>query len=160
MLVLHFLIFEEGRIFALGHADRIEQVRIGGDVHRLHVGESGEHHLDLGRLEHAAVFVVVAILHLDVGLGEETEDLGEQVALVLGDLLRPVAAVLAQRHFLGHPVDLLLALPEVVGPGVLEGLVGLAGFEQRHLVVSGFWRGLGASDSYSESEPGIEGKRE
>ena len=93
-----------------------------------------EHHLDLGRLEHAAVFLVVAILHLDVGLGEEAEDLGEQVALVVGELLRPVAAILAQRHFLGHPVDLLLALPELVGPGVFERLVGLAGFEKGHLV--------------------------
>ena len=134
VLVLHLLIFEEHAVFAFGHADRVEQVRVGGDVHRLHVGEGGEHHLDLDRLEHAAVFLVVAILHLDVGLGEEAEDLREQVALVLGQLLRPVAAILAQRHFLGHPVDLLLALPELVSPRVFEGLVGLAGFEQRHLV--------------------------
>ncbi len=110
--------------------------RVGGDVHGLHVGERGEHHLDLGRLEHAAVLVVVAVLHLDVGLGEEAEDLREQVALVVAELLRPVAAVLAERHFLGHPVNLLLPLPELVGPRVFEGLVGLAGFEQRHVVVS------------------------
>jgi hypothetical protein len=51
---------------------------------------------------------------------------------MLGDLLRPVAAVLAQRHFLGQPVDLLLALPHVEGPGIFEGLVGLAGFEKGH----------------------------
>ena len=156
VLVGHFLIFEEGGIFAFGHADRVEQVRIGRDVHRLHVGEGGEHHLDLGRLEHTRVLVVVAILHLDIGLREETEDLREQIALVLGELLRPVAAVLAERHFLGHPVDLLLAFPEVVGPGVLEGLVGLTGFEQRHLVVLRF----SVNDSYRESEPGFEGKRE
>jgi hypothetical protein len=89
-----------------------------------------EHHLDLGRLEHAAVFVVVAILHLDIGLGEEAEDLGQQVALVGGELLRPVAAILAERHFLRHPVDLLLALPEVERPGIFERLVLLAGFER------------------------------
>ena len=77
---------------------------------------------------------MVAILHLDIGLGEEAEDLGEQIALVIGELLRPVAAVLAQRHFFRQPVHLLLPLPEIVGPGVLEGLVGLAGFEQRHVV--------------------------
>src|SRR3546814_4025533 len=103
-------------------------VAVRGDVHRLHVGESGEHHLDLGRLEHAAVFVVVAILYLDIGLGEEEEDLRQQVALVIGELLRPVAAILAQGHFFGHPVDLLLALPEIIGPGIFEGLVLLAGF--------------------------------
>src|SRR3546814_13602709 len=72
---------------------------VGGDVHCFHVRKRGEHHLDFGRLEHAAVFVVVAILHLDVGLGEEAEDLGEQVALVIGQLLRPITAILAQRHF-------------------------------------------------------------
>ena len=75
---------------------------------------------------------MVAILHLDIRLGEEAEDLRQQVALVLGDLLRPVAAVLTQGHLLGHPVDLLLALPEIIGPGIFEGLVGLAGFEKRH----------------------------
>ena len=56
---------------------------VGRDVHGFHVGEGGEHHLDLGRLEHAAIFVVVAILHLDIGLREEAENLGEQVALVV-----------------------------------------------------------------------------
>jgi hypothetical protein len=29
-------------------------------------------------------------------------------------------------------VDLLLALPEVVGPGIFEGLVGAAGFKKGH----------------------------
>jgi hypothetical protein len=29
-------------------------------------------------------------------------------------------------------VDLLLALPIFIGPGIFEGLVGLAGFEKRH----------------------------
>ena len=132
VLVLHLLILKEHAIFAFRHADRVEQVRVSGDVHRLHVGEGGEHHLDLGRLEHAAVFVVVAVLHLDIGLGEEAEDLRQQVALVVGKLLRPVAAILAQRHFLGHPVDLLLTLPDVERPGVFEGLVLLAGFEEGH----------------------------
>src|SRR3712207_8401510 len=52
---------------------------VGGDVHRLHVAERGQHHLHFGRLEHAAIFVVVAILHLYIGLGEEAEDLGQEV---------------------------------------------------------------------------------
>ena len=149
MLVLHLLILEEHAIFALGHADRVEQVAVGGDVHRLHVGEGGEHHLDLGRLEHAAIFVVVAILHLDIGLGEEAEDLGEQVALVIGELLRPVAAILAERHFLRHPVDLLLALPVIERPGIFEGLVLLAGFGEGHVAYAPWrpgWRSAESGD--------------
>ncbi len=68
VLGAHLVIFHEHGIFALGHADRVEQVRVGRDVDRLHVAERGQHHLDLGRFEHAAIFVVVAILHLDIGL--------------------------------------------------------------------------------------------
>jgi len=132
VLVAHLLVVEEGAIFAFGHADRVEQVAVRSDMDRLHVAERGQHHLDLGRLEHPPVFLMIAVLHLDVGLGEEAEDLGEQVALVLGQLLRPVAAVLAQRHLLGHPVDLLLAFPEVERPRVFERLVGVGGFEQGH----------------------------
>src|SRR3546814_751298 len=63
VLRAHLVIFEEHAIFALGHADRVEQVRVSGDVDGFHVAERGQHHLDLGRLEHAAIFVVVAILH-------------------------------------------------------------------------------------------------
>jgi hypothetical protein len=124
----HFLIFEERRIFAFGHADGVEQVAVRRDVHRFHVRKRGQHHLDFGGLEHAAIFVVIAILHLDIGLGEEAEDLCQQVALMLADLLRPVAAILTQGNFLGQPVDLLLALPEIIGPGIFERLVRLAGF--------------------------------
>ncbi len=124
----HFLIFEEGAIFAFGHADGVEQVAVRRDVDGFHVGKRGQHHLDFGRLEHAAIFVVVAILHLDIGLGEEAENLGEQIAFMVADLLRPVAAILAQRHFFGNPVDLLLALPEIERPGIFKGLVGVAGF--------------------------------
>jgi hypothetical protein len=137
VLVLHLLILKEHAIFALGHADRVEQMAVGGDVHRLHVAERGQHHLDLGRLEHAAIFVVVAILHLDIGLGEEAEDLGQQVALMIGELLRPIAAILAEGNLLGHPVDLLLALPIFIGPGIFEGLVLAGCGEEGHGVTPG-----------------------
>src|SRR5206468_11243702 len=53
-------------------------------------------------------------------------------ALVVRELLRPVSAILAQRHFLRHPVDLLLALPIFERPWILERLVLLAGFEEGH----------------------------
>ena len=39
VLVLHLLDVEEGRVLGLGHADRVEQVAVGGDVDRLHVDE-------------------------------------------------------------------------------------------------------------------------
>src|SRR5690606_4910537 len=53
-----------------------------------------------------------------------------------------------QRHFFRHPVDLLLALPEFIGPGIFEGLVLIAGFGKGHggfLRTGAKWRG-GASN--------------
>ncbi|MEY3877035.1 MAG: hypothetical protein RLZZ191_718 [Pseudomonadota bacterium] len=91
-----------------------------------HVGKGGEHHFDFGRFEHAAIMFVVAILHLDIGLGEEAEDLREQVAFVVRKLLRPIAAIFAQGHFFGQPMDLLLAFPKVVGPRIFKRLVAIA----------------------------------
>ena len=132
MLVLHFLILKEHTIFAFGHPDGVKEVRIGRDMHGFHVGKGREHHLDFGGLEHAAIFFMVAILHLDIGLREKAEDLREQIALMIGELLRPVAAIFAQGHFFGHPVDLLLALPEIIGPRIFERLIGFAGFGERH----------------------------
>src|SRR3546814_12710386 len=59
---------------------------------------------------------------------------------MVGELLRPVAAVLAQRHLLRHPVDLLLALPELESPGIFKRLVGAGGLEKRHEGLLGsFW---------------------
>jgi hypothetical protein len=37
-------------------------------------------------------------------------------------------------------VDLLLALPVFVGPGIFEGLVGLAGFEDIGVILLEFGR--------------------
>ena len=91
-----------------------------------HVGKGGQHHLDFSWLEHAAVIFVVAILHLDIGLCEEAEDLREQVAFVIRKLLCPIAAIFAQGYFFGQPMDLLLAFPEVIGPWIFKGLVAIA----------------------------------
>jgi len=71
---------------------------------------------------------VVAILHLDIGLRKEAENLRQQIALMIGQLLRPIAAIFAQGHFFGQPMDLLLAFPEVIGPRIFKGLVAVAGF--------------------------------
>ena len=69
VLVLHLPVAEEGLVLGLRHADRVEEMRIGGDVDGLHIGERRQHHLHLGRLEHAGIVPHVAVVHLDVGLG-------------------------------------------------------------------------------------------
>ena len=81
VLVLHLLVLQEGLVFELRHADGIEQMAVGGDVDRLDVGERRQHHQHFGGFEHLAVMLHVAVVHLHVRLGEEAEDLGEQVAL-------------------------------------------------------------------------------
>src|SRR3546814_3186241 len=37
VLVLHLLVLKEHAVFALGHADGVEQMAVGCDMHRLHV---------------------------------------------------------------------------------------------------------------------------
>src|SRR5204862_294953 len=83
----------------LRHADRVEQMAVGGDVDRLGRRERGQHHLHFGRLEDAAVVPHVAVVHLDVGLGEEAEDLRQQMAFRVGELVAPVLDVVGQPHF-------------------------------------------------------------
>ena len=103
---------------------------------RLHVGEGRQHHLHLGGFEDARIPLHVVVVHFHVGLREETEDLGQEVALTIRELARPVLAVLAQGHLFRHPVDLLLLFPELVGPRIAEGLVAVGrgqktGLDQR-----------------------------
>ena len=125
VLVAHLLVLIERREFRIRHPDRFQQERIGCDMDRLHVGERGQHHLDLGRAEDARIPLHVVVVHFHVRLREEAEDLRQQVAFLLVELGRPVLAVLPQRHLFRHPVDLLLALPEVIGPWIAERLVGV-----------------------------------
>jgi hypothetical protein len=66
VLVLHLLVLGEGRELAVGHADGFKQQRVGRDVDRLHVGERGQHHLDLGGAEDARVPLHVVVVHLHV----------------------------------------------------------------------------------------------
>ena len=123
VLVLHLLVFEEGRIFGLRHPDRVQQVAIRGDVDRLDVAERGQHHQHFSRLEHLAVVLHVAIVHLDVGLGEEAEDLRQQVLLRRGQVAVPVLDVVGQRHLFRQPVHALLRQPRLVSPRIAERLV-------------------------------------
>jgi hypothetical protein len=62
----------------------------------------------------------VAIVHLDVGLGEEAEDLRQQVALRCGRGFMPVPHVVGERNF--QPVHALLRQPGFIGPGIRDGL--------------------------------------
>ena len=123
VLVLHLLIFQEGRVLGLRHADRVEEMGVGGDVDRFDVGERGQHHQHFGGFEHLAVVLHVAVVHLDVGLGEEAENLGDQMLLALVEVAVPVLDVVGERHLLRQPVDTLLGVPRLVCPRVAERLV-------------------------------------
>ena len=122
-LVLHLLVFEEGLILELRHADGVEQMAVGGDVHRLDVRERRQHHQHLGGFEHLRVMLHVAVVHLDIGLSEEPEDLCQQVPLGRAQVPVPILDIVGQRHFLRQPMDTLLGEPRLIGPGVAERLV-------------------------------------
>ncbi len=136
MLGRHLLVLHEGGELGVRHADGFQQQRIGRNVDRLHVGEGGEHHAHFNRFEerHVVFHVVRADFH--IRLGKEAEDLREQIALLVGQLGRPVLAVLAQRHLFGQPVHLGLDLPEIIRPRIAERLVGQAGSQQARAVGS------------------------
>ena len=127
----HLGVVAECLELGLGHAERLEQQRIGVDMHGLHVGEGGHHHLHGERLEDRNVTLEIVVADLDVRLGEEAEDLGQQIALIGCDTIRrPVLEVGAERHLLAHPVGLLLPLPQLIGPGVAVDVVGAGRLEQ------------------------------
>ncbi|MND00101.1 hypothetical protein D3C83_186000 [compost metagenome] len=52
---------------------------------RLHVGERGQHHFHFGGFEDAGIALHVVVVHLDVRLGEEAEDLREQIAFGIAE---------------------------------------------------------------------------
>ncbi len=87
MLRRHLLIFHEGGELAVGHADRFQKKRIGRDVHRFHVGEGRQHHAHFNRFEERHVVFHVVGADLDIRLGEEAENLRQQVALLVGELV-------------------------------------------------------------------------
>ena len=89
----------------------------------LDVGEGREHHLDFGRLKDAGVALHIIVVNFHIRLGEEAENLGEEVALIIIEAGCPILAIFPQWHFFGQPVNLLLALPELIGPGITEWLV-------------------------------------
>ena len=130
VLVAHLLIFEEHAVLALGHTNGVEQVRVGGDVDRLHVGEGAQHHLHFGRAEHLRVMLHVAVVHLDIRLREEAENLRQQVLLGGFKILFPVAHVIGEGDFLRQPVNALLHQPRVIRPGVRKGFVDGFGIKQ------------------------------
>ena len=123
----HGLVLQELVVDGLGEPDRLDEVRVGGDVHGLARGERREHHSDLGLTEAREVVVDVGARDVDVALGEEAQDLREEVALAVGELLAVVLDVLEHGHFGPEPVHLLGLHEGLVGPGVLEGLEAGAG---------------------------------
>ena len=130
MLVAHRFIFHEGRELRIGHADGLKQERVSGYMHGLNVGEGRQHHFDFGRLKDAGVTLHIIVVHFHIGLGEEAENLGQQIALIVVQTGRPVFAIFAQRHFFRQPMNLLLALPELIGPRITEWLVTMRWCDQ------------------------------
>jgi hypothetical protein len=56
---------------------------------------------------------------------------GQQRLLGVGQMTGlPVADVRAQRHFLAHPMGLLLALPAFIGPGIAGDVIGAGGVQK------------------------------
>ena len=47
-------------------------------------------------------------------------------AFTIGEINRPILAVLAERNFFRHPVDLLLLFPELISPWITERLISVA----------------------------------
>ena len=123
VFVLHLLVFEEGRVFDFGHADGIEQMTIGGDMHRFDVGEGRHHHQHFRRLKHLRIMLHIAIIHLDIRLGKEAENLRQQIALRRRQVLLPILHIIGERHFFRQPMDALLLQPGFIGPRVTEGFV-------------------------------------
>ena len=123
VLVLHLLVFEEGRVFDFRHADGVEQMAIGRDMHRFDVREGREHHQHFGRLKHLRIMLHVAIIHFHIRLGEEAENLRQQIALRRRQVLLPILHIIRERHFFRQPMDALLLQPGFIGPRVAERLI-------------------------------------
>ena len=68
-LGVHLVIVAEGLELGLRHAQGLQQQRIGVDMHRLHVGEGGHHHLHFQRLEDRDVALEVIVAHFHVATG-------------------------------------------------------------------------------------------
>ncbi len=123
VFVFHFFVFHEGGIFDLWHAERIEQVGIGGNVHRFHVCKRTEHHLNLNGAKDAGVMFHVTIIDLNIRLGKETENLGHQIFFGLGQGLFPVTNIFGQGHFLWQPVNALLGQPCFITPRIQKWFI-------------------------------------
>ncbi len=123
VLILHFFVLHEGRIFGLRHPDRIKQMAVGRDVNRLHVRKRRKHHLHFGGFKHLAVIFHVTVIHFDIRLREEAENLRQQILLRWREILFPVAHIVGQRNFFGQPMDALLHVPRLIRPWVGKGFV-------------------------------------
>ncbi len=91
----------------------------------LHIGKGRQHHAHFNRLKKRHVVFHIIRANLDIGLREESENLRQKVLLNLIQIDGPIFQVLSQRHFFGHPMDLLLLLPKVIGPRIAKRLIGM-----------------------------------
>ena len=133
IFILHFAVFHEGFIFNFGHADRIQKMRISGNMNGFHIRKSGQHHLNFSRFEHLAVMLHIAIIHFDIGLNKEPENLRQQIAFSSGQLFMPVFDIFGQRYLFRQPVNALLGQPRIIGPRITKWFVDNTLFKKGHV---------------------------
>ena len=120
----HRLVLHEFVVDRLRQPKRLDQVRIGGDVHGFARGEGREHHADFGLPKARKVDVHVGARDVDVALGEKAKDLRQKLALVVGEFASVVLDVLHHRNFRPEPVHLFGLHEGLVRPRIGEGLEG------------------------------------
>ena len=71
----------------------------------------------------------VAVVHFHIRLRKKAEDVGQQIALRIGQIALPVLDVVGERHLIGQPVQPLLQLPRLERPRIGERFVCRFGIE-------------------------------
>ena len=130
MLFRHGFVLQKLVVNSFRHTDRLDQMRIGCDVHRFSSGKAREHHANFRGREKGQVGIDVSRADVNVALCEKTEDLSQKVSLSVSQNIFPVLDVFDHRNLCPKPVHLLTGHECVIGPWIREGLVIITAFRQ------------------------------
>ena len=103
-----------------------------------HIRKGSQHHLNFGRFEHLTIMLHIAVVHFDISLNKEPEDLRQQIAFGTRQLFVPVFDILGQRHFFRQPVNALLGQPRIIGPRITKRFVDNTLFKKGHVFLLSF----------------------